>query len=657
MVSRATKRFWKSVAIGLALSPVLAVENAVLAQTPAPTISAVKDDAGAAKPSDVDTVRQLVRDGRKALADGDKVKAEKLARQAVAMKVTMPFFETDTPEKLLIEIGVKATPPVAIPANADPKVLVKQGYDALKGGHLDEAQKLATAASANRTVKWGLFEDTPAKLLDEVQKARTARNKAESTKVLADARKAYDAGKLDDAEKLAYKASNLHGPYSVWDLSERPEKLIAEVQTAKDKQRKLKVPSVPGSTAVASGKASDKKADAPSSKPGEMPAAVAAKSTPPAPNWPTEVATADLKKPAGGVTTAAATVAPNAPSGVVQVKADANPAKAKATALVSEGKALQSSGRYLEARGKFVDAQKCSAEFGPTEVSPDMCLIELASAVMRQIDTTIREAQIGGASPDKMHECESKLKSSQELAIGFGLDTQPIQAHLMLLASASGKPTMPAAPSADSLVQGQGLLEKARMELKRGQCEAARQLATEVYNGPFGQQNEATALLRSIDVEEHNQRVLAANRNFDAAMAAFRGKDNGQCLAVLRQVDANLLSPDKRSQMKEVLLTCQKSEVAVAKAPALPATPPSMMPVTPSSPVQQATATGTPVAGIQQVGMTGTAVAQAPKPMSPTAEGDSLAAQVQAMQQIEYQPLAGRGSRGPEQGDGAVRAW
>src|SRR5262249_34902774 len=159
------------------------------------------------------------------------------------------------------------TPPAAaIPANADPKVLVKQGYEALKGGHLDEAQKLATAASANRTVKWGLFEDTPAKLLDEVQKARAARNKAESVKVLADARKAFERGRLDEADKPAYKASTLHGPYSVGDLSERPEKLTAEVAAAKEKQRKLKVPAVPGSTAVATNKPGDKKTDAPAPK-------------------------------------------------------------------------------------------------------------------------------------------------------------------------------------------------------------------------------------------------------------------------------------------------------------------------------------------------------------------------------------------------------
>ena len=100
----------------------------------------------------------------------------------------------------------------------------------------------------------------------------------------------------------------------------------------------------------------------------------------------------------------------------------------------------------------------------------------------------------------------------------------------------------PSLPSADAMVSGQTVLDKARLELKRGQTEMARQLATEVYNGPYGLQAEAAQVLRSIDVEEHNQRVLAANRAIDAGMAAFRSKDYSQAMAVFRQVDANLLA-------------------------------------------------------------------------------------------------------------------
>ena len=110
----------------------------------------------------------------------------------------------------------------------------------------------------------------------------------------------------------------------------------------------------------------------------------------------------------------------------------------------------------------------------------------------------------------------------------------------------------PQPPSAIGMVQGQSMLEKARMELRRGQTDMARQLATEVHNGPFGMQSEAQALLRTIDIEEHNQRVLAANRNYDAGMMAFRTKDYIQANAIFRQVDGSLLAADRKQQFKEV---------------------------------------------------------------------------------------------------------
>jgi hypothetical protein len=95
MVSHAAKRIWKSVALGLALSPVLGLEGVAPAQSlnQASTVAAVREpDPVPAKANDVETVRQLVRDGRKALQEGDRAKAERLARQAATMYVALPFW-------------------------------------------------------------------------------------------------------------------------------------------------------------------------------------------------------------------------------------------------------------------------------------------------------------------------------------------------------------------------------------------------------------------------------------------------------------------------------------------------------------------------------------------------------------------------------------
>jgi type II secretory pathway component GspD/PulD (secretin) len=683
MVSRATKRIWKSVALGLALSPMIGTAGIARGQTPTPTPAAAGMPAPAA--NDIEACRQLVRDGRAALNAGDKAKAERLARQAAAMKVNFPYWEKDTPEKLLADLGVKAStaPTGMTAAKADPHVLVKQGQDALKAGKLDDAQKLAQQAKMTPNIKWGMFEETPEKLLDEVQKARATRDKAEAGRILAEGRKLYDQGKYDAAEKMAYKATSLHGPYGVWDFGDKPEKLIADIRSARDKSRKPSVPAAAGTTATAKDKGATK---APTT-PATATQTVAVKQTSaPAPTWPGEVKTADAKGPELGpnVVNAAATAIPNAPSAVMPAatpvpppsplpvaatipatpmpapptgpvmpppappsavalvpqatanpvpapppapaQPQMNPARMQAMQCMKEAKEHQESGRYVQARDKFQEARHCGAEFGPTDESPDRCLMELSAVVAKQIQAALRDASPGA---------EGKLNQARAMAVAFALDTRAIDAQL---AAMKNMPVQPKVAANDPRAVGADLLDKARMELRRGQCETARQLATEVHNGPYGMQPEAVVLLRSIDVEEHNQRVLATNRNFDAGLAAYRSKEYGQALVICQQVDPSLLAGDRKGNLKQMMDECTaKTTVAQAASPVPP--PPSAGEIQPVAAPPQAPNTG--VTNAASSGVTGL---QGPLPkMTAPAEGDSLAAQVQAMQNIEYQQLRQEG--------------
>jgi type II secretory pathway component GspD/PulD (secretin)/tetratricopeptide (TPR) repeat protein len=683
MVSRATKRIWKSVALGLALSPMIGTAGTARGQIPAPTPPAATGMAAPAA-NDIETCRQLVRDGRAALTAGDKVKAERLARQAAAMKVSFPYWEKDTPEKLLADLGVKASPPPGGVAamKADPHVLVKQGQDALKAGKLDDAQKLAQQAKMTPGIKWGMFEETPEKLLDEVQKARASRDKAEAGRTLAEGRKLYEQGKYDAAEKMAYKATSLHGPYGVWDFGDKPEKLLADIRSARDKARKPSVPAAAGATATVKDKGTAKAAT--SATPVTQTAAIKQASAP-APNWPSEVKTADAKGPELGpnVVNAAATMAPNAPSAVMPastpvpppsplpvaatapanplpvpatgsnipppppsalalvpqppaspVPAPApmaaqpqfNPARLQAMQCMKEGKEHQEAGRYIEARGKYQEARHCGVEFSPSDESPDRCLMELSALVSKQIQAALRDA-----SPA----AETKLSQARAMAVAFALDTRAIDAQL---AAMKNMPVQPKVAANDPRAVGADILDKARLELRRGQCETARQLATEVHNGPYGMQAEAVVILRSIDVEEHNQRVLASNRNFDAGLAAYQSKDYGQALVIFQQVDPSLLAADRKGSLKQVMDECTtKTTVAQASSTVPPPPPPGgILPV--GAPPQA------PNTGVTNAASTGVTGLQGPMPkMTAPAEGDSLAAQVQAMQNIEYQQLRQEG--------------
>ena len=141
--------------------------------------------------------------------------------------------------------------PTAPAAAGDPKQLLKDGRKALAEGRFADAQDLAQAASSNNpTDKWGLFDDTPSALRKDVEaaKAKTQKGQAEQlvkqAKVLAakpaanDAERAYN---LDGALQMARQAEKLHGPYSTWDMGDHADKLVKELQ---DARAKLKVASV-----------------------------------------------------------------------------------------------------------------------------------------------------------------------------------------------------------------------------------------------------------------------------------------------------------------------------------------------------------------------------------------------------------------------------
>jgi hypothetical protein len=242
MVSRTSTRKWRSVAIGLGLMTAVSTwESRLQAQTSPTPYSAVREADHGASGAEADAARELLKKGRDALKAGETAKAEQLARQAQSKKVAAAFWDKDSPENLLAEIA--AAKARVIP-NADPKAMLKMAREALAANRFDDAQALASRANASNQ-RWGILEDTPAKCLDDVQKSRARAERAESVKLLGDARKLFNEQKLDEAESLAYRAERLHGPYGTFELGDRPTKLLADIQTARSKARKPSLPPAP----------------------------------------------------------------------------------------------------------------------------------------------------------------------------------------------------------------------------------------------------------------------------------------------------------------------------------------------------------------------------------------------------------------------------
>ena len=191
-----------------------------------------------------EAARNLLRDARKALTEGNAEKAKKLNDQAKAMKPSLNWWE-DNPERVQSDIlrseGKSMTEQASKDApkeNEDPRQLLRRGRKMLTENKTDEATRLMLRAKAAPGAKWGLFEDSPDKLRAEIEKLQAKKDKEESVKVLAEARKLFEQEDFEAATKAAYKAQQLHGPYNVWEISDRPQRLIAEIETSKLKAKK-----------------------------------------------------------------------------------------------------------------------------------------------------------------------------------------------------------------------------------------------------------------------------------------------------------------------------------------------------------------------------------------------------------------------------------
>ena len=135
--------------------------------------------------------------------------------------------------------------PAAGPAAGDSKQLLKDGRKALADGRFADAQDLAQAAEANNPgAKWGLFDDTPAALRKDIASAKAKADKVQADTMVKQAKalaakpaanEAERAYNLDSALQMARKADQLHGPYSAWDMGDRADKLVKELTDARGK--------------------------------------------------------------------------------------------------------------------------------------------------------------------------------------------------------------------------------------------------------------------------------------------------------------------------------------------------------------------------------------------------------------------------------------
>jgi type II secretory pathway component GspD/PulD (secretin) len=517
-----------------------------------------KEDRSAA------AAQQLVREGRQALQRNDVDTAWKCAEQAKNLHASLNWWE-DNPDKLMADIQRKApsvvvaaqardkgtgTPARTPAAKTDPHAALQEGRAWLHDGKLEEAEKACNLAASLQT-SWGLFEDSPEKLHQDIQKARGRRDREESVTLLADARKLFTQGQYQEAKIKAWRAQQLHGPYSIWDLGDRPQKLLADIEKAEAEQRAGQKTAPPPVAA--------------DQRPVQGPAATSQDAT-------KHGSVSATPRPRDG--------AP-APMPVAEMVA-----KQRAQTLLAEARTLQSQGQLVEARQKALAAQKVAGEasrpgmlFGPDEDRPETALIQLASLCDARINSLLQHASdgvIGSVNdPARFQKASADLARARQLALVFGQDTGRIDHKAawlkeMQTAATLAQGPQPVAPEqvpqqapqqAPAVAQvanvqgpdkGKDLLDRARLELRSGQTAMARQLAVAAFEPSLGVQEEAAGLLRSIDAEEYNQNRLVANRNAEAGFEAYQRRDFRQAANIFRSLNEDFLDPEKRIRLKEI---------------------------------------------------------------------------------------------------------
>jgi type II secretory pathway component GspD/PulD (secretin) len=399
---------WRRLAAGLVLVPGMTWAGA-------DALGLVGRAAGQERPAAnrAEEARDLMRRAREAYDAQNFGLARELAEKARALKAPGAFYD-DQPDDVIGDTAKKVAPrtpaPTAAaatsrPTSADPKVLTVLAKQALDVGDLDKAQDLAMqAAPSASTVKWGLFEDTPASILKDVGKARGRRDKDVAERLMVEARQLIEkqtasrterAANLTAAEEKARQAAGLHGQFSMWDFGDRPADLIADARKAREKEKLIALKGEP-------------QGDEP------MP--------------PSKGTAYGAKKPTAPMDD----VPPPQPTR----QAD-NTRKKAAIALMQEAHALEVGKHYVEAKKKYVEAAKLNVMFGRDEDTPETELARLNVAAQRRIQGCIDEAQ---SCMDRRDQSTARihLDDAHALAMGMGLD-----ASIIMEMKASLKPTTP----------------------------------------------------------------------------------------------------------------------------------------------------------------------------------------------------------------------
>ncbi|MDW8223072.1 MAG: hypothetical protein RMJ82_09005 [Gemmatales bacterium] len=579
--------------------------------------------------------RRLLAEAHQAIQAGDFNKARALLAQAEQLQITWPPYEPHTPEKIRQALAAAAEQssnsvprqPGPAPGNDtasepnDPitrhnaRDKLRQARQMYQSGRLDDAEALARRIRLVPECRWGLFEDTPDKLLADIYKAREQAQQKQADALLAQARQKLEQGQFEEAEKLAYQARALRPRSSIWHLGEHPERLLAEIKARRQRAQRPRIPETDSTTVPLTSRPGDSSA-------AKQQAQLLLAQARAALNAGQLVHALQLARQARQyqVTWSHEEDSPDKIEKAVQALLDqqrdrdqpqqAAEIRKQALLLLADAREHQRQGRILPALRQARQAQQLRAAYRPEDETPEQIIFELQRQAQSHIETFNRAA-LSWRQMGRFDEAEQCLRYVRQLQVELHADTLATDQQLAELQRLrQGQAATPSEP-AD---QGRRWLEQARQQLRAGELLRAQQLARQVYEHHYHLRLEASQLLAEIDEAQYRQSIREANRFYELGVRAYSRGEYAQAAAYFHSINPRLLDERKRAHVQEILTSKEMQPHALVQAGQLPPTPESQP------------ASSTPSASTVP-------------PTSEPARADTLLDKVQQQREVELQRL------------------
>jgi type II secretory pathway component GspD/PulD (secretin) len=599
--------------------------------------------------------------------------ANKWGWKALAAKLLLaPVLAGSLATPAFAQTGAKGQPAAAT-ASSDPKELLKRGRKALAEGRYDQAVELASSAAAgNASGRWGLFGDSPDSLVKDTQAARAKADKVAAGTLIKEAKALYARKATSEADRIANldaaalkidQAVTLNGSSDWLDdinpLADKPESVKREIDSARAAIRK-NLPAMPADARAVAPIASGVRQVAGTAttagvRQAKFELEQAAKAV-------VEPMTADKTRAVSAMkdgrglmaegklaearnkfveaakTGATFTLAEDNPDKCLQELAEKG--KSKVDGLVNEAQKYTAAKDYPKAEAALQSAKEAASSLdlwsrgidleldsvkklaGSTQLTsadlPGLPTIGVPNDTAKADSTKADSTKADAPKADKpstpplpsiptpeMPKLEAKKADSAVPSLPVVLDDKPStdkptetielpkidddkKTSDKKAEPVDVTPMPPMTPITEPVKKadsGRKLLDQATTELKRGELELARKLAVEVHNGDYGLKDDAQKLMVVIDAELKVGKSKEAVNSLDAAKQAISAKQFEYADRLLSLIEKNALPEDKQKQY-DVLVETAAKEVAKLKAPAAKvdtAKAPGMIPSTPTT--------------------------------------------------------------------------